>query len=262
MKSVYLQSRAPFMKKNHFHLLIISALLSLVLSCHTPYQSQSLQYRTYRITDTVQKDAALLDLLKPYSENVNKTMNDIVGMADISLEKKSPECTLGNFLADAFFTMAAEKYDTKVDVAFLNFGGMRLTQLPAGNVTNGKIFELMPFDNLLILQKLKGDVLQQFLDLTAAKGGWPVAGITMQIKDKKAVNVMIGGKPLDPHATYITVNSDFVANGGDNADMLRSIPQITNGYLMRDAIFDYIKKLKSQGKNISAKIENRVTNAQ
>lgn len=120
----------------------------------------------------------------------------------------------------------------------------------------------MPFDNLLILQKLKGDVLQQFLDLTAAKGGWPIAGITMQIKDKKAVNVMVGGKPLDPNATYTTVNSDFVANGGDNADMLRNVPQITNGYLMRDAIFDYIKKLKAQGKNISANIENRVTNAQ
>ena len=78
------------MKKNHFHLLVLSAIISIVLSCHTPYQSQSLQYRTYRVTDTVQKDAGLLDLLKPYSENVNKTMNDIVGIADISLEKNHP----------------------------------------------------------------------------------------------------------------------------------------------------------------------------
>jgi hypothetical protein len=31
---------------------------------------------------------------------------------------------------------------------------------------------------------------------------------------------------------------------------------------MRDALFDYIRKLKSQGRNISANIENRVTNAQ
>jgi hypothetical protein len=44
--------------------------------------------------------------------------------------------------------------------------------------------------------------------------------------------------------------------------MLRPVPQITNGYLMRDAIIDYISWLKSQGKNISATIENRVTNAQ
>jgi len=139
---------------------------------------------------------------------------------------------------------------------------MRLTQLPAGNVTNGKIFELMPFDNLLILQKLKGDVLQKLLDLAASKGGWPVAGITMQVKDNKAVNVLIGGKPIDMNAIYTVTNSDFVANGGDDAEMLRGIPQIANGYLMRDAIFDYIKKLKSEGKDISSTIENRVTYAQ
>jgi 2',3'-cyclic-nucleotide 2'-phosphodiesterase (5'-nucleotidase family) len=201
-------------------------------------------------------------LLRPYSDQVNKTMNEVVGIADVSLEKKQPEGTLGNFMTDAFFTMAREKYNTPVDAAFVNYGGIRLTQLPAGEVTTGKIFELMPFDNLLILQKMKGDVLQQLLDLAADRGGWPVTGIRMQIKNKKAINVMVGGKPLDPGATYTIVNSDFIANGGDNADMLRKIPQITNGYLMRDAIFDYIKKLKAAGKNISASLENRVTNAQ
>ena len=206
-------------------------------------------------------DPAALNLLQPYSERINRTMNDVVGVASIALEKNLPECTLGNFMVDAFYVMAAEQYNTKVDLAILNYGGIRLNQLPAGNVTTGKIFELMPFDNLLILQKIKGDVLQQLLDLTASKGGWPLAGVSMQIKNNKAVNILIGGKPLDPTTVYTMVNSDFVANGGDDASMLRGIPQITNGYLMRDAIFDYIKKLKSQGKNIEAKIENRVSNA-
>jgi 2',3'-cyclic-nucleotide 2'-phosphodiesterase (5'-nucleotidase family) len=232
------------------------------ISCKSSYQSQSLEYNDYRINDSLKKDSSFIQFLEPYKNQVNKTMNDVVGIAEKSLDKKAPEGTLGNFMVDAFFVMAAEKYNTKVDAAFLNYGGIRLPQLPAGNVTTGKIFELMPFDNLLILQKMKGDILQQLLDLTASKGGWPLAGITMQIKDRKAVNVMIGGKPIDFNTVYTTVNSDFVANGGDNADMLRNIPQITNGYLMRDAIFDYIKKLKSQGKNISADIENRVTNAQ
>jgi 2',3'-cyclic-nucleotide 2'-phosphodiesterase (5'-nucleotidase family) len=230
------------------------------LSCNTSYQSQALQYKSYRVTEAQSKDSSVQTLLHPYAENVNKTMNEVVGVATVAMDKKSPESTLGNFMVDAFLIMAAEKYNTKTDIAILNYGGIRLTQLPAGNVTTGKIYELMPFDNLLVLQKMKGDVLQQFLNLAAAKGGWPVAGMTMQVKDKKAINVMVGGKPLDPSATYTVVNSDFLGNGGDNADMLRNIPQISNGYLMRDAIFDYIKKLKAQGLNISAKIENRVTN--
>ncbi len=252
----------PVMIKNPFAISLIFLFLITGLSCNTVYQSQSAVYATYRITDAQAKDTGALALLRPYSEEVNRTMNDVVGVADISLDKKQPECTLGNFMVDAFFVMAGEKYNTKIDAAFLNYGGMRLTQLPSGPVTTGKIFELMPFDNLLILQKLKGSVLQELLDLTAAKGGWPVAGIRMQIKNNKAVNVWVGDRPLDPDAVYTTVNSDFLANGGDNADMLRNIPQIANGYLMRDAIFDYIKKLKGQGKNISAVIENRVSNAQ
>jgi 2',3'-cyclic-nucleotide 2'-phosphodiesterase (5'-nucleotidase family) len=250
------------MKKNPPFAFLFVLLLFTGYSCSTTYQSQSLRYQSYRINESGQKDTAVLAMLQPYSNAVNQTMNDVVGVAESAMDKKQPECALGNFMVDAFLTMAAEKYATKVDAAILNFGGMRLTQLPAGNVTNGKIFELMPFDNLLLLQKLKGSVLQELLDLTAAKGGWPVAGITMQIKDKKAVKVTVGGKPLDPDAVYTLVNSDFLANGGDNADMLRSVPQITNGYLMRDALLDYIRKLKSQGKTISAKTENRVTHAQ
>ncbi len=250
------------MNKNPLPSFFVLILFLTGFSCGTTYQSQSLQYKSYRINNTEQKDSVVLALIKPYGDSVNKSMNDVVGIADNTLEKKQPEGTLGNFMVDAFFVMAKEKYNTQADIAFLNYGGIRLTQLPAGNVTRGKIFELMPFDNLLILQKIKGNILQQFLDLIAAKGGWPLAGITMQIKDKKAVNVMITGKSLDPDATYTAVNSDFIANGGDNADMLRPIPQISNGYLMRDALFDYIKKLKGEGKNISAKEENRVTNAQ
>ena len=241
---------------------LIILLMFAGISCKISYQGESMKYETYKISDSLQKDSSLIHFLKPYSKDVDKIMNGVVGIADISLDKKLPEGTLGNFMVDAMFFMGQEKYGIKADAAFLNHGGIRLNQLPAGDVTTGKIFELMPFDNLLIIQKLKGDVLQQFLDLVAGNGGWPVAGISMQIKNQKAVNVKIAGQPIDPDKEYITVNSDFVANGGDNAIMLKPIPQISNGYLVRDALFDYIKKLKSQGKNIQAKIENRVSHVE
>ncbi|HTH30747.1 MAG TPA: 5'-nucleotidase C-terminal domain-containing protein, partial [Lacibacter sp.] len=92
--------------------------------------------------------------------------------------------------------------------------------------------------------------------------GWPVAGITMQIKDKKAVNVMIGGKIIDPNMIYTIANSDYVANGGDNSDMLKTIPQINNGFLLRDALIEYVQSFTQKGQPITATIQNRVTNAQ
>lgn len=242
--------------------LLIAYLFVIAVSCNTMYAPDSVQHKSYRVSDSLQKDPVVASFLQPYKEQVNKTMNDVVGQAPVSMDKKQPESTLGNFMVDAFITMAAEKYKTKVDGAIMNYGGIRLVQLPAGAVTTGKIFEIMPFDNILLLQKMSGAVLQQLLDLAASKKGWPVAGITMQIRNGKAVNVMVGGKPLDPAAIYTIANSDFLANGGDNTDMLRGIPTESNGYLMRDALFDYIKKLKSQGKDIQASIENRVTDAQ
>jgi 2',3'-cyclic-nucleotide 2'-phosphodiesterase (5'-nucleotidase family) len=243
----------------------IYVLLFFVLlntGCKVYYQPSSLDYKSYRIAGNEQKDQVLQEVIQPYSDSVNKSMNDVVGFAEQLLEKTPPSGSLGNFMTDVFLAMAREKFNTTVDASIMNYGGIRLNQLPAGPVTRGKIFELMPFDNLLVLQKMNGSVLQQLLDLAASKGGWPVAGITMQVKDKKAVNVVIGGKALDPAKTYTIANSDFLGNGGDNAEMLRAIPQQNIGYLMRDAIFDYINKLKSSGQNIKANGEIRVTNAE
>jgi hypothetical protein len=49
-----------------------------------------------------------------------------------------------------------------------------------------------------------------------------------------------------------------VANGGSNAAMLKNIPFQNRGYLLRDALIDYIKDLTKSGRPIDPKIENRV----
>ena len=243
-------------------IIILALLIATGITCRTSYRAQNLQYKEYHIEAGQPKSGALQKILKPYNDSVWTSMNGVIATADVALEKKAAGGSLGNFMADAYFVMAKEKFGFPVDIAFMNYGGIRLTQLAAGPVTRGKIFELMPFDNMLIIQRMKGSQLKQLLDHIASRGGWPVAGMTMQMLDKKAVNIMIGGKPLDPDKIYITANSDFVANGGDDAFMLRSIKQENIGYLMRDALFDYINKLKQQGHNIPADEKPRMVNAQ
>jgi 2',3'-cyclic-nucleotide 2'-phosphodiesterase (5'-nucleotidase family) len=94
------------------------------------------------------------------------------------------------------------------------------------------------------------------------RGGWPLAGLTMEIKDKKAVNVMIGNEPINNQKTYTIAMSDYVASGGDHVDMLKDVPQQSMNYTLRDAIFDYIKDLQAQSKQITVSEDNRIKYAQ
>jgi len=232
------------------------------ISCRSAYQTESVQYNEYRITQNSSSANKMTALLKPYSDSVNKSMNDEIAVAAVTLEKKQPEGTLGNVLADAMLIMAREKYQTAVDASFINYGGIRLSAIPKGSILRGKVFELSPFDNIIVLLTLNGKVLQQFLNHIAARGGWPCAGISFQVKDKVAVNVKIAGKAFDIDKNYVIALADYVANGGDDCVMLKNISQQNNGYLFRDAVLNYFSKLNDEGKQISASIENRVTNAE
>ena len=246
----------------HIKKYTIFFLLSVLLSCNTSYQTQAVQYREIKVDKGSKGDKNLVSLIKPYSDSVNKSMNSVIAVADITLERKQPEGSLGNLVADIMLTSAREKYNTKVDLAVMNSGGIRLPYLTAGDITRGKIFELSPFDNIVVLQKISGTLLQEFLDHTASHGGWPVSGATLQIKNKKALNVKINNSPIDPNATYTLAVLDYIANGGDDAAMLRPIAQINNGNIFRDAIIEYLSGLNSTGKKVTAKIENRVTYAE
>ncbi|MEN9570354.1 MAG: hypothetical protein RL172_1585 [Bacteroidota bacterium] len=244
-------------------ILLIFFLYSLLAaSCSRSYQSQSVQYSSYRIKPAAASNNAIDQLLLPYADSVHRSMNDVVAIAAISMDKRQPESTLGNLLADAMLAMASEKYQQQVDASFVNYGGIRLPSLPAGDITRGKVFEMSPFDNIIVLLALKGEVLQTFLDHIAGRGGWPCAGVSYQINNKKAAGVTINSAALQPDKTYTIALVDYVANGGDDCAMLKSIPQQNNGYLFRDALIDYFSRQHRQGKKITATIQNRVTNAE
>ncbi len=249
------------MRKIFFNHLWFSALLFTV-SCHTIYQPTGVQYKDYRLAAGAASDEKLNALVRPYADSVNKSMNDVIAIAATELEKKQPEGPLGNIMADAMLTMARQKYKTTVDASFINYGGIRLPSIAAGDITRGKIFELSPFDNIIVLITLKGSVLQDFLNHIANRKGWPVAGISFQIKGDKAINAQVNGQVLDNNKTYTIAVLDYIANGGDDCTMLKVLPQQNNGSLFRDAVIEYLKGYTVQGKKISAQIENRISNVQ
>jgi 2',3'-cyclic-nucleotide 2'-phosphodiesterase (5'-nucleotidase family) len=240
-----------------FKQLLLLFALCLGMGCSTPNLPLSLTYKGYPVNNST-TDTALTNLIQPYGQNVNKTMETVIGFANSTLFKKLPESGLGNFMADCMRQMASKQYNQPIDIAFMNQGGIRAS-INKGNITVGNVYELMPFDNLLVVQEVKGAVLEQFFQLIAADGGWPIsAGSSFVIQHKKAINITINGNPLDPTKFYLIANTDYVANGGSNAAMLKNSPFQNRGYLLRDALIDYIKDLTKSGRPIDPKIENRV----
>ncbi len=241
---------------------ILLPLFSFValISCVPQQQTtRTYNYQSYQIEKQNKADESILKMLAPYSDSINKTMNKVIGFSTTGLTKKQPESELGNFMTDCMKEMAQQKFGKKVDAAFVNYGGIR-SYLPKGDITVGKIYELMPFDNLIVLQEVNGSVLKSFLAKVAERGGWPVSGMSYQIKEKHPQNILIDGKPIDDNAIYIIANTDYIAlQGGDDCSMLKGLPTVNNGYLFRDALIEYVQQVTKKGNPIESKIEGRVT---
>ncbi len=221
----------------------------LYMGCSTPnagYTPQKVTYSQSSITNKTNSDPAIEKFLMPYKDSVDKSMNGVICKAQYSFEKKTPEGEFGNILADAMLVSATNHFKKKVDFATLNNGSIRTQQLIKGNITLGNVFEMMPFDNELVLVQLSGRELQQMLDSAAKDGGWPISGGTITIKNKLATNVYINDAPIDELATYTVAISDYLANGGGNLDFLKPKKKEYKSLLARDAIIQYFTALCSK----------------
>lgn len=225
-----------------FYLLFILVFLSCSPGHFAPVQLNAYNYNMDGSKQGEQN--AMKEMLKPYSDSVNHSMNMVLGTLEEPLSKSWPGCSLGCFMTDAYMEGATKKFGRKVDVAAMNYGGIRLLSMEPGPISKGKLFELMPFDNLMVLLEIDGVKLQAFFDHIAGRSGWPVSGASYTIENKKAVKVMVGGKPIDPSAMYTLATSDYVAGGGDESNVLKGVPQLNIGYLQRDALIDYVMEHK------------------
>ncbi len=235
-----------------------ASVVFLALSCTSAQQTTTLNYRDYKIEKQTKVDSNLIKLIAPYGDSVKLVMSKVIGFTTRGLMKRQPEGELGNFMADCLMEMGEKKFNKKIDISYVNAGGIR-SYIPKGEISIGKIFELMPFDNLVVLQEVKGNILLQFLNAVAEKGPGGLAGIKMKIKDKVASNILIDGKPLDANKMYTVCTSDYTANGGGEGEVLHGIKQVNMGYLFRDALMEYVEQITKQGKPVDWKTEGRVT---
>jgi len=226
--------------------LLFFASLLLLPSCQWQQkQVISAQTEAIRIDSSLDaiQDTAYLAMLAPKKAVVDKEMNVKVGYVADTLWVASPECPLLNWLTDALLHAAQRVCPHKVDVALVNIGGVRGEWLP-GDLTFGNIYEIMPFENELVVITLTGQDIIDLCSSFAVFGAQGVAGMRVTIVDGQLADLTIDGKPVDPKKKYTLATSDYLIGGADNMEALTRYSECWKSkQLIRDL---YIQEAQQQ----------------
>ena len=239
-------------------LLLLSCCLALTLSCSHRFKLRQSGSRLYTFTADSPVDSSILEVCRPYRLAIDSQINTVLASAARNIVRKRPDGPLNNLVAD---TMAAAGRRSHISFDFVhcNYKSLRVP-LPKGPIKVFRIFELMPFENYVVAVKVSGPDTRILFDYMAASGGDPIAGASYRIESGKAVDIRIGGKPLDPSRSYTVLTNDYLANGGDLAEMYRrSLERNDSLIKVREAILSYLREQTSLGKVIDPLIDGRIT---
>lgn len=150
---------------------------------------------------------------------------------------------LGNLIADA------QRAAGGGDVAVMNTGGVR-APLNAGVATYREMFEVHPFNNILVRITLRGRDLRSYLERLVGRErrNFHLSGVVVELDDSRAPGgrirrvTMSDGRPLDDERTYALVLSDFLAAGGDGLSVTERALSVEDlGIPDIDALIAYLK---------------------
>jgi 2',3'-cyclic-nucleotide 2'-phosphodiesterase (5'-nucleotidase family) len=222
----------------------------LTFGCGTPkYHVTKIEGKEIGVTDKSAAAPAIEAFIKPYRDNIDKDMNVVLAYAPETLDKTGEwQCAIGNMMADASLELSnrvfLKRESKNIDMCLLNYGGIR-SIIPKGNVTTRTAFEIMPFENSVIVAELKGEQILEIVNyIISEKKAHPIAGLTFTIaKDKTPKNIIVNEKALENDKTYYVVTSDYLINGGDNMNFFKkSLHNYDLDYKLRNVLIDYFKE--------------------
>ncbi len=203
-------------------------------------------------------DPAITELIAPYKIELDKVMNQVIGETAIDLKKERPESTLGNWMADAIHRKAEEKLGTPIDFALQNYGGIRIPEIKKGAITRGKIYELMPFDNKILVLFLNKSEVEELVQHIVEARGWPVSyGIKINKLTEEDITVLINDKPLAEGKIYKVALPDYIANGGSRSYFLKDKKREDLQYFIRDALIKDVEDYTARKEAINSPKEGR-----
>ncbi len=190
------------------------------------------------------RSAVAARLLEAYEPQVEALANRVITVLADSLMREGRQYALGNLLADALREVG------QADIGLINNTGIR-SDLPAGPVTYGQLFQVEPFENHVVRVTLSGENLQRVLEHAVSRGRIDVhvSGVRAvvdldQDRGQRLQSVTLdSGKPLDPTAMYTLAIGNFLKNGGSGYSMLVPLRAVNLNILDLDLTIAYLQSL-------------------
>lgn len=241
-----------------------AALLLLLgmVACRPAYEVTKVEGGRVAMDSTwdARPDAEALALLVPYKQQVDSTMQRVIGTAALSMDSHRPESLLSNLVADILREAATEVLGKPADMGLVNMGGLRST-LTRGDITMENAYEILPFENALCVLTLKGTTLRHLFENIAIRRGEGISGVCLEIsKNGKLLKATVDGKPVDDDKLYTVATLDYLAEGNDG---MRALPQAENkvcppGLTLRSLFISYVERQAEAGQPVTSRIEGRV----
>jgi 2',3'-cyclic-nucleotide 2'-phosphodiesterase (5'-nucleotidase family) len=205
----------------------------LLTACSTNLILQSHDNKVIGIQ--ARADSTILSIITPYQAGIEDQMSEVLTYTKNDLEKGRPQSTMGNFVTDLCLNYA------DADICVMNNGGLRTT-FSEGGITRGNLYELMPFENELVILELDKDDYLDLLNYIGRSGGEPFSGFTIVLDNDGKIIRNSWPVNFENGERVRVLTSDYLANGGDKMSFFKQKKQQKVGIKFRDAIIDYCSK--------------------
>lgn len=208
------------------------------------------QGKQIAVTEALSQTSTIETFIAPYRSHIDEDLNSILAYAPENIDKKGTwQTTIGNLQSTITLASANKIFNLRenknVDICLLNNGGIR-SIINKGNITTRTAFELMPFENSLIVASLKGEQILELVNyFIKEKKPHPLAGLTFTIdKNDIAQNILVQNLPLDAQKIYFVATNDYLYNGGDSMNFFKkSVNMYDLDYKLRNIWIDYFKEV-------------------
>ncbi len=226
----------------------------ITTSCNTiNYDPQEVHANLIQIDTSITGVDQIKEFIAPYKENLDAQMGTALSYNPTSMTKSDTPLNtrLGNMLAHIARIQGEPVYKSRtgnaIDIVLLNNGGIR-AGIPAGDVTTRTAYEVMPFENEMVVAQLQPEQMKELVQyIIVGKRAHPMDGLTIAITPADTT-ISIAGEPLDYDRTYHVLTNDYLMTGGDNMDFFtRAASSTTLDYKVRNAMIDYFTKIDTLG---------------